>query len=41
MPVVSLHGPPGLVPQCIVAHTVLRPWTFSRMSSSPTLGQFW
>ncbi len=40
-PVVSLHGPPGLVPQCRVAHVLFRPWTFSMTSSSPTLGQFW
>ncbi len=40
MPDVSLQGPPGLVPQCTVAQTVLRPWTFSMMSISPTPGQF-
>ncbi|GAB2330579.1 hypothetical protein STREPTOSP366_57340 [Streptomyces variabilis] len=40
MPLVSLHGPPGEVPQCIVANTVFMPWVFSMMSSSPTAGQF-
>jgi hypothetical protein len=39
-PSFSLHSPPGLVPQCIVAHSVLMPWTFSMMSISPTIGQF-
>ncbi len=40
MPDVSLHGPPGLTPQCSVPQTVLTPLTFSMMSISPTLGQF-
>ncbi len=40
MPEVSLHGPPGLVPQCRVAQTLLMPWTFSMMSISPMPGQF-
>src|SRR5205823_10714547 len=40
IPDFSLHGPPGLTPQCIVAHSLLIPWTFSMMSNSPTPGQF-
>ncbi len=39
MPVVSLHGPPGLVPQCRVANSELRPLMSSMMSISPMLGQ--
>src|SRR4030095_13866639 len=39
MPVVSLHSPPGLVPQWSVANSELRPLMSSRMSISPMLGQ--
>ena len=39
MPVDSLHGPPGLVPQCRVPKTELRPLMSSRMSISPEVGQ--
>src|SRR3569833_1226280 len=38
MPVDSLQGPPGLVPQCRVPNTELRPLTSSRMSTSPEVG---
>src|SRR5689334_1636872 len=40
MPVVSLHGPPGETPQCIVPHAVFAPLMFSMTSISPTCGQF-
>ena len=36
---VSLHGPPGLVPQWRVPKTLLRPLMSSMMSHSPMLGQ--
>src|SRR3954470_19442625 len=39
MPVDSLQGPPGLVPQCSVPNTELRPLMSSRMSTSPEVGQ--
>jgi len=39
-PVVSLQGPPGLLPQCRAANTDGRPLMFSMMSHSPMLGQF-
>ena len=39
MPVVSLHSPPGFVPQWSVANSELRPLMSSRMSISPMLGQ--
>src|SRR5262245_30456025 len=39
MPVDSWHGPPGLVPQCSVPNTELRPLMSSRMSISPDVGQ--
>ena len=38
MPVDSLHGPPGLVPQCSVPNTELRELMSSRMSTSPEVG---
>jgi hypothetical protein len=38
MPVDSLQGPPGLVPQCSVPNTELRPLMSSRMSTSPEVG---
>src|SRR5262245_66648337 len=41
MPLVSLQGPPGLTPQWSTPHTLLMPLTFSMMSNSPMLGQFW
>ena len=40
MPVLSLHGPPGLTPQCSTPQTRFMPLTFSMMSSSPMPGQF-
>lgn len=40
MPLVSLHGPPGLTPQCSTPQTELIPLTFSMMSNSPMPGQF-
>src|SRR5204862_5941417 len=40
MPFFSPQGPPGLVPQWKVPHSLLMPWTFSMMSISPTPGQF-
>src|SRR6185369_4572165 len=39
MPVVSLHSPPGFVPQWRVANSELRPLMSSMMSISPMLGQ--
>src|SRR5207302_2809020 len=39
-PVVSLHGPPGLTPQCRVPNSVCTALMLSMMSISPTLGQF-
>src|SRR5438045_1807316 len=39
MPVLSLHGPPGKVPQCSVPKTELRPLMSSMMSISPEPGQ--
>jgi hypothetical protein len=39
-PLVSLHGPPGLTPQCSTPHTAFTPLTFSMMSNSPIDGQF-
>src|SRR3954470_7814451 len=39
MPVDSLQGPPGLVPQWRVPKTELRPLMSSRMSTSPEVGQ--
>src|SRR5687767_978889 len=39
-PEVSLHGPPGLTPQCSTPQTELMPLTFSMMSNSPIDGQF-
>jgi len=39
MPVDSLHGPPGLTPQCSVPKTELRALMSSRMSTSPLFGQ--
>jgi hypothetical protein len=39
MPLDSLHGPPGLVPQCSVPNTELRPLMSSKMSTSPLVGQ--
>jgi len=39
MPVFSLHGPPGVVPQCSVANSELRPLMSSMTSISPMLGQ--
>src|SRR3954471_2707646 len=41
MPWVSLHGPPGVTPQCSTPQTELIPLTFSMMSTSPIDGQFW
>ena len=38
-PVVSLHGPPGSMPQWSVPKTELRPLMSSRMSTSPMPGQ--
>src|SRR5947209_10721525 len=38
MPVLSLHGPPGYVPQWRVPKTELRPLMSSRMSTSPEVG---
>src|SRR3982751_6847134 len=38
MPVDSLQGPPGFVPQCSVPNTELRPLLSSRMSTSPLVG---
>jgi hypothetical protein len=40
IPLVSLHGPPGLTPQCSTPQTELIPLTFSMMSNSPMPGQF-
>src|SRR2546423_3708874 len=39
MPLDSLHGPPGLVPQCRVPNSVATALMLSMKSSSPTLGQ--
>src|SRR5882724_9761279 len=39
MPVFSLHGPPGAVPQCSVPKSELRPLMSSIMSISPEPGQ--
>src|SRR5262245_31703609 len=39
IPVVSLHSPPGLVPQWSVANSELRPLMSSMMSISPIDGQ--
>ncbi len=39
MPVFSLHGPPGVVPQCSVTNSELRPLMSSMTSISPMLGQ--
>ncbi|GIM90367.1 hypothetical protein Ato02nite_021600 [Paractinoplanes toevensis] len=39
MPVDSLHGPPGLTPQCRAPKTELRPLMSSMMSISPDFGQ--
>src|SRR4029453_19388001 len=41
MPSVSLHGPPGLTPQCSTPQTELIPLTFSITSNSPMAGQLY